>query len=158
MLQFPTLKKTKNIYHENTQKWSKRSSQCNRYPWFCPQWRRYPSKIHAGTINKGNTNLCIVPSAACSGETAGYQTLTGTEAEFNVSCQQTLMWLTPPARAGIVKLSGRGEDAQSALRDALLTVPAPGAPLQAQQGVKKPPPTSLRSFCVACVCTCMNPC
>lgn len=158
MLQFPTLKKTKTITMKTLKNGQREAASAIGILDSAPNGRRYPSKIHAGTINKGNTNLCIVPSAACSGETAGYQTLTGTKAEFNVSCQQTLMWLTPPARAGIVKLSGRGEDAQSALRDPLLTVPAPGAPLQTQQGVKKPPPTSLRSFCVACVCTCMNPC
>lgn len=57
-------------------------------------------------------------SAACSTETAGCQTLKGTGAEFNASCQGSLMWLSPPARAGIVKLSGAGKDAQTALRDA----------------------------------------
>lgn len=62
-------------------------------------------------------------SAACSRETAGCQTLKGTEAEFNASCQGSLMWLSPPARAAIVKLSGAGRDAQTALRDALLAVP-----------------------------------
>lgn len=70
-----------------------------------------------------NTNLLIVTSAACSGETAGCQTLKGTGAEFNASCQGSLMWLSPPARAGIVKLSGAGEDAQTALRDALSLSP-----------------------------------
>lgn len=33
------------------------------------------------------------------------------------------MWLSPPARAGIVKLSGAGKDAQTALRDALSLSP-----------------------------------
>lgn len=82
-----------------------------------------------------NTNLLIVTSAACSGETAGCQTLKGTGAEFNASCQGSLMWLSPPARAGIVKLSGAGKDAQTALRDAPLAVPTPGTLLRTQQGV-----------------------
>lgn len=84
---------------------------------------------------KKNTNLLIGTSAACSGETAGCQTLKGTGAEFNASCQGSLMWLSPPARAAIVKLSGSGKDAQAALRDALLAVPTPGTSLQTQQGV-----------------------
>lgn len=47
-----------------------------------------------------------------------------------------------------MKLSGPGKDAQSALRDTLLTVPAPGAPLQTQQGVEKHPPSNvLASVC-----------
>lgn len=101
-----------------------------------------------------NTNLLIVTSAACSGETAGYQTLKGTGAEFNASCQGNLMWLSPPARDGIVKLSAGGKDAQTALRDA---VPSPGTSLRTQQGVgmgKHPPssPRSLYVFVTVCAC------
>lgn len=48
-----------------------------------------------------------------------------------------------------MKLSGPGKDAQSALRDALLAVPAPGMPLQTQQGVEKHPP----SYAPASMCS-----
>lgn len=57
-----------------------------------------------------------------------------------------------------MKLSGPGEDAQSAPRDALLNIRAPGAPLRTQQGVGKHPPSRLRSLRVARVCACVNLC
>lgn len=44
-----------------------------------------------GVKKNENTNLLIVTSAACSGESAGCQTLKGTGAEFNASCQGSLM-------------------------------------------------------------------
>lgn len=85
-----------------------------------------------------------------AGETAGCQTLKGTGAEFNASCQGSLMWLSPPARAGIVKLSGAGEDAQTALRDALSL-----SQLWTQQGVGKHPPSSPR-VCVLATWGCVH--
>lgn len=94
-----------------------------------------------------NTNL-IVTSAACSGEAAGCQTLKGTGAEFNASCQGSLMWLSPPARAGIVKLSGAGWGRSNSAAGCPLTVPTPGASLRTQQGVGKHPPSSPKSRCV----------
>lgn len=94
-----------------------------------------------------NTNL-IVTSAACSGEAAGCQTLKGTGAEFNASCQGSLMWLSPPARAGIVKLSGAGWGRSNSAAGCPLTIPTPGASLRTQQGVGKHPPSSPKSRCV----------
>ena len=96
--------------------------------------KKEKEKKTAAEWKNENTNLLIVTSAACWGETAGCQTLKGTEAEFNASCQESLMWLSPPARAGIVKLSGSGKDAQTALRDAPLAVPSPGTLLRRNRG------------------------
>lgn len=70
--------------------------------------------VHALRSDKKETQTSLLStSAACSEESAGCQTLKGTEAEFNASCQGMLMWLSPPARAGIVKLSDAGKDAQN---------------------------------------------
>lgn len=80
-------------------------------------------------------------SAACSEEAAGCQTLKQTGAEFNASCQRSLMWLLPPAKAGIVKLSGAAKDAPTALRDAPFTVPTLGTSLWKQQGGETHPPS-----------------
>lgn len=112
----------------------------------------------------GNTNLLIVTSAACSGQTAGCQTLKGTEAEFNASCQGSLMWLSPPARAGIVKLSGSGKDAQKARRDAPLACPrSRSIAADATGGGKRPPSSPQDPVCVCvyvgrrvCMCACVN--
>lgn len=104
-----------------------------------------------------NTNLLIVTSAACSGETAGCQTLKGTGAEFNASCQGSLMWLSPPARAGIVKLSGSGKDAQTALRDAPSLSPLQEHRSGRNRGWEASTIFTKESVCTCgCVCACAH--
>ena len=135
---------------------------------FSPRWHGIPNRspIHfrgggekkkkksdATEWKNENTNLLIVTSAACSGETAGCQTLKGTGAEFNASCQESLMWLSPPARAGIVKLSGAGKDAQTALRDALSL-----SPLQEHRSGRNRGWETSTIFTKVCVCVCMCAC
>lgn len=87
-----------------------------------PSWIWWKTKEKEKNVGGGSTctgdkketqTSLLSTSAACSEESAGCQTLKGTEAEFNASCQGMLMWLSPPARAGIVKLSDAGKDAQN---------------------------------------------
>ena len=113
--------------------------------------KKKKKKSDATEWKNENTNLLIVTSAACSGETAGCQTLKGTGAEFNASCQESLMWLSPPARAGIVKLSGAGKDAQTALRDALSL-----SPLQEHRSGRNRGWETSTIFTKVCVCACAH--
>jgi len=104
---------------------------------------------------KMKTNLLIVTSAACS---AGCQTLKGTGAEFNASCQGDLMWLSPPARAGIVKLSGAGNGAQNSTAGCPSCCPHSRNIAPDATGGGKHPPSSPKGLCACMVCirACVN--